>query len=830
MLEDTIPTQGQLASEFRTILEQLDQFSHQAVAHRRKFQFACSQFKQFTETFDTYATNDELTQEQIDAYKFVYKSAKELQELFNRYSLQCWVHFALEQRSSEVPTELCTIAAQLKEHTACLCEDASRHFDSNAPQWLQYHILDIRAIHSSFSKYINRPAAENTDTQMIQQMGTRLHSIDDFLKQYQRENASSTDREVSPIPVHYQSWRLNYDDLTLEQEVGNGVSAIVYFGHHKKTGKQVAVKKLNFKKLSGGKLLTFQREITILALAQHPTILSFIGATDTPPFCIVTEWMPNNSLYHDIHKYHRLDATMKTIAMFDIARGMQFLHSRNIIHRDLKTLNVLIDKDLYIRICDFGFSRQQKAKNDVMTKNIGTPHWMAPELLDGQSPYDNKVDVYAYAIVFWELLSGKLPYQGLNPTQVIAQVMVNDMRPTIPANASEEVTELIKSSWSREPQDRPTFTEIIRLFRQHRIYFDGADKERVDQYVDSIDFSGIESEIEQIESLATNHENNTLQAITDFVIKSQTGGAPRDVIEKCWTTLHTFESYKNGKLSERHDYAKCLVSFLNTSYIMKASEELRQMPSESIPHNIMKDILLPIPTGMENVDTNLVVVACKNKSAVDAALRTENPKDLKLALEISAQQIYANAKGVQKADVTESLIDRTTTAEKLESLSDRCVQVLSHQDPMLNVSAIRCLVGINKASKIPIETLKIFMQSKNCTLKLATHIAAAEMALEGVQLPLDLIDALIAKWTTEPLAPTVLIAGCNNKEIAKHLINTFNYGTTPPPEIALKIINAAANHKELSDILQTTILRLLDQNIPPDMYQQLQRILPTLQP
>jgi hypothetical protein len=63
-----------------------------------------------------------------------------------------------------------------------------------------------------------------------------------------------------------------------------------------------------------------------LATAAHPTLLKLIGATDVPPFCIITEWMPNGSLYHDLHVHHQLDATGRTIAAFDIARGMQFLH------------------------------------------------------------------------------------------------------------------------------------------------------------------------------------------------------------------------------------------------------------------------------------------------------------------------------------------------------------------------------------------------------------------------------------------------------------------------------------------------------------------------
>ncbi|OHS96382.1 protein kinase atn1 [Tritrichomonas foetus] len=171
---------------------------------------------------------------------------------------------------------------------------------------------------------------------MLRKKQNRLNSISDFLKQKKKEGASQRNREVSPKKNHYQSWRINFSDLTKKKEVGSGVSAIVYFKKNTRTQNEVAIKKLKFKKLSGSKLQSFQREKKILAQAEHPTILHFKKTTDTPPFCIVTEWKKNGSLYHDLHKHHRLKKTMRTIAMFDIARGKKILHSRQIIHRDLK--------------------------------------------------------------------------------------------------------------------------------------------------------------------------------------------------------------------------------------------------------------------------------------------------------------------------------------------------------------------------------------------------------------------------------------------------------------------------------------------------------------
>ena len=790
--------QTQLVSELSDLLSQLDGLAHQTVAHRRKFQFSCTQFHKFLRSFSRHATDAELSSDQANAHRLISKICSEYRQLFSQYNIQCWAHFAIEVKCNVVATQLCTMAGKLRKITKCLNVEASQSFDPVSQLWLQYHILDLNAIEKSFAQHVSQNA-KSEEPAALEKMQERLKSINNFLKQYEHEAGGRSSRDVSPIPVHYQNWRMNFSDLSLEKEVGSGVSANVFYGHDVKNGKEVAIKKLKFKKLMGSKLLTFQRELTILAQAQHPTILQFVGATDTPPFCIVTEWMPHGSLYHDLHKYHKLDATMRTIAMFDIARGMNFLHSRQIIHRDLKSLNILLDKDYHTRICDFGYSRHVST-DDIMTKNVGTPHWMAPELLDNSSGYDNKIDVYAYGIVCWELLTSQLPYYGLQATQVIAQVMVNDIRPPLPKNVSPPVKNLIEQCWARDPKARPTFNQILQRFRKLDLFFEGSDVKFVTDYINSAEIPELDSQMNEIESqLSTNPNELTIQAIIDLVQSLETEGAPVDTLEKCWDSLHKFEN-------NNEHFAQCLVAFLGSPFIDKAAEELRKMPPGLIGNDTMNKILISIPSGNENIDTNLVIAACKNGFAAEAALHAVQTSNKKLALEIAAQNGVASEK----------------TAE---SLVNHCLHILGDQDSMLNVAVLRVLVKLGKASLIPIETLKIDMQSKHNTLKLASFIAAAEMALEGSILPLDLIDFLSSKLLIEPLAPTVLIAACKDLETARHLISAFNYGSIPPPDIALKLLKQASMHHELAEELHSIVSSMLEKDIPEELVKQFEAIL-----
>ena len=780
------------AGQIHNMTASLESLAQQTVAHKRKFQFAVSQLRQFADHLAQIATDTPLTKEQLDAYKYLVSDVyKNYTDMFKQNTLQSWAQSALENSVSSVPTHLCAITSNLQEKTACLDEEGSNLFNSSSPQWLQLHILDLRAISASFQQFMQSGQQDETVIEYVQD---RLKSIDTFFEQYKDHDALLPGLAVfSPIPVNYQQWRIKHTDLKIDKEIGSGVSAVVYSGTFLPTGEKVAIKNLKFKKLSGQKLQAFQRELAILATAIHPTVLRFIGATDTAPFSIVTEWMPFGSLYHDLHQNHRLDRTDQTIALFDIARGMRFLHSRSIIHRDMKSLNVLLDKDKRAKICDFGFSKQtEDDEANVMTMNIGTPHWMAPELLippseqSSVNQYNSKVDVYAYAIVMWEVATHDIPYKGLETTQIIAQVLIKDMRPSFPKSTPKAFVELVQQCWERDPINRPSFAEIVRRFRSGEIYLDGCDKDKLMEYIKSCDEEE-DLSTQQLQTHMSSLETNN-HHLAEFVAMIENEGIPIDQVDNCWNVL------QKHKDADKELFLRGLVTFLETRNAVKAADMLRK--TEGIPLPLVKKIASYLPTGDEAVDESLVVAACKNGCPVTALKAALSPTHIKLALEVIAQQ--------------------HCSPDDVDAVAQIALKQLSSEDTMLIVAALRCLVGINKVDVITMDTIRSLVGTSNKTLKAATFIAATAMAANGVQMPDDLIDSIVSKFVNDPFGTSLLIASCNNKSTASHLVSLIEHGLNCPTETALKIMIVASKHKELAAQISGATKSLQLQSCPKE--------------
>ncbi|XP_020666627.2 mitogen-activated protein kinase kinase kinase 20 isoform X1 [Pogona vitticeps] len=250
--------------------------------------------------------------------------------------------------------------------------------------------------------------------------------------------------------------QIKFDDLQFFENCGGGSFGSVYRARWVSQDKEVAVKKL----------LKIEKEAEILSVLSHKNIIQFYGAVIEPPnYGIVTEYASAGSLYDYINSNRSEDMDMDHIMTWatDIAKGMHYLHMEapiKVIHRDLKSRNVVIAGDGVLKICDFGASRFHSHTTHMSL--VGTFPWMAPEVIQSL-PVSETCDTYSYGVVLWEMLTREVPFKGLEGLQVAWLVVEKNERLTIPSSCPGSFAELMHQCWEADPKKRPSFKQIISI-------------------------------------------------------------------------------------------------------------------------------------------------------------------------------------------------------------------------------------------------------------------------------------------------------------------------------------------------------------------------------
>lgn len=222
-------------------------------------------------------------------------------------------------------------------------------------------------------------------------------------------------------------WVVDPQHLFVGPKIGEGSHAKIYEGKYKnKTVAIKIIKKGESPEEIAKRDSRFAREVSMLSKVQHKNLVKFIGACKEPIMVIVTELLLGGTLrkYLVSLRPGRLDIRLAVGFALDIARAMECLHSHGIIHRDLKPENLILTSDYKtVKLADFGLAREESL-TEMMTAETGTYRWMAPELYSTvtlrqgeKKHYNHKVDAYSFAIVLWELIHNKLPFEGMSNLQ-----------------------------------------------------------------------------------------------------------------------------------------------------------------------------------------------------------------------------------------------------------------------------------------------------------------------------------------------------------------------------------------------------------------------------
>eukprot|EP01101_Sappina_pedata_P006993 TRINITY_DN3601_c0_g1_i1.p1 TRINITY_DN3601_c0_g1~~TRINITY_DN3601_c0_g1_i1.p1 ORF type:complete len:440 (-),score=110.03 TRINITY_DN3601_c0_g1_i1:99-1289(-) len=272
-------------------------------------------------------------------------------------------------------------------------------------------------------------------------------------------------------------------------QFASGGVASIFTATDTQTNQKVAVKKVNRK---SGKLAADTKwligEIGVMKTSyHHPNIVNYIDSflyNNGDEVWIVMEYMDKGCCTDLLERYDHIQMNERQISFvcFQLLRAITYVHDKCCIHRDIKSDNVLIGSGGRVKLGDFGFTAQLLTKEQMRSSMVGTPYWMAPELIRGQA-YDSKVDVWSLGIVLMELAEGLPPYMTLNDHMRALQLITTYGAPPLrePLKWSNEMRDFISISLKIDPASRARAHSLL----QHPFLVNCCSKEDFDSYVNT---------------------------------------------------------------------------------------------------------------------------------------------------------------------------------------------------------------------------------------------------------------------------------------------------------------------------------------------------------
>lgn len=376
-----------------------------------------------------------------------------------------------------------------------------------------------------FIKRVQEAGRRRSSQDANRQHMDEVEQLESALSHLQKALIDSARRETllnTSLRDFQTTWEVYLNDVEFLHPIGKGAFSEMWKGMWRST--PVAAKKLTMRSVSdaggGGGLAQpemilekvqqlenvamssedrrllhdFRLEVTMLNKLRHPNVVLFLGAcTVLPHLCILTEFCHGGSLFAALRRRSWRSCLslqdLRNVARH-MARGMRYLHACHIIHRDMKSQNLLLDRPVedgcpVVKVADFGLSRNFRGIGTVtgsvagvMTSETGTYRWMAPEMIRHE-PYNEKVDVYSYGVVLWEMFSCEVPFSGMTPIQAAFAVADKHLRPKCESDYAKEVRvpvawqALIEKCWHKSTHERPRFSEVLCILDEMENCSDG---------------------------------------------------------------------------------------------------------------------------------------------------------------------------------------------------------------------------------------------------------------------------------------------------------------------------------------------------------------------
>lgn len=732
-------------------------------------------------------------------------SIDQVKQLCTHCGRNVCLNFILTTSIRQIFNEFSSIRQDLSQSFRNLgFKEISDLFDISTEELIMQNDVDLKRIFI-FIYQLRQQKTIDQRPDVLAKMASRLKSINNLNLQISIDDSQFV--SLPPLPKRLELV-LSKSDLEFQEKIGSGQSGNVFKGIWIPHKREVAIKVFSTLDLTDRKSISFRREVSTLACLSHPAVIELIGFTDENPFCIITELLTSSlktSLKATRNKSNRdelqdnqayiLTPSDRMIIAIDVARGLQYLHERNIIHRDLKSLNVLLDKNKRARISDFGLARITSSLQQIpLTGNIGTTPWMAPEVLISSPAYDTRADVYSYGILLWELLTCETPYKGISADKIITMVLKNH-RPPLPDDTPPKLADLIKKCWDANPSVRPTISEIIQKFStQIQCTFPGADRDYVlrttnltRKHSPSISdpakmleggFQSLidaENDSKRVNRVKIENEKNNY-CLQRAIIESRRSSNNFNSNQQ----QHIYQNQQKRQQQKQQSYLETYAELHNSVALNRSIEKMRRViKTGNIPLQMLDDLVKAIAIAPKNDLPNLIQLlsevlplpnimtefVSKMNGIENTILRVLSPSDI-------------------NADI--NIID-----SMLNLLNSKiCVEFAT-------VSVMRQLLSLNNADNLQIrhKALMILMQYIELRFDYLASLPTFNVhfisfALKPLQ-PLMLIQLLRVSQKLVIRAPSIpdeyvskliwLISNCNETELVLDiLLSIYTYSNVPP--------------------------------------------------
>lgn len=350
-----------------------------------------------------------------------------------------------------------------------------RNKNNNKPSQFHEGTVDSNALISPGGKNFSQDGLSTVSRPMMtttMTVGKQLTTMGRTTEDYGSSGTNTVLKSLYTDPNLVDN-RLVFEKIEFQKVLSKGAYGEVWICQYE--DQQVAVKRLlQSKSHTFEEVRDFTNEIQLSASLHHPNVINFVGVAwnSLENLVMAVEYLPTGDLQNYLKKNGDLLswARDKIHMALGIARALEYIHSRDppLIHRDMKSKNVLLTERLDAKLIDFGVSRN--FQHEAMTAGVGTPYWTAPEILEG-TVYSEQSDIFSFGVLLSELDTCELPYfdasgpsgEKLKPFQILNDVMAGTLHPSFTGECPPRIQKLADACFQRDPAQRPTAKQLVEM-------------------------------------------------------------------------------------------------------------------------------------------------------------------------------------------------------------------------------------------------------------------------------------------------------------------------------------------------------------------------------